>query len=71
MENISDKLEQIEMALKREGYKMPVKPAQPDEVKETSEDKLRASVKINKSPSVRFKDPKDFIRRDDLKNPYW
>lgn len=66
---MNQKLDQIEKALKREGYTIPIPPEQA--TKETS---LKVADKPkNKlsSPSVRIVDPKDLIRRDDMKNPFW
>lgn len=55
------------MALKKEGYKIPEEPKTDTKILKV-QDKPRAKLS---SPSVRIMDPKDLIRRDDLKNPYW
>ena len=67
LSKISKKLDQIEMALKKEGYKLPQEPEnKPSNLKPPEKEKKKLS-----SPSVRFNDPKDLIVRDDLKNPFW
>ena len=68
---MTKKLEHIEMALKREGYKMPVPPSDENEIKVVEEPSKPSKATKLSSHSVRIIDPKGFIRRDDLKNPYW
>ena len=62
---ISKKLEKLEMAMKKEGYTVPMEPKGVLNVPKVPEKKKLSS------PSVRIVDPKDSIIRDDLINPYW
>ena len=68
LNHIHDKLEQLEMAIKKEGYKIPTKAndKKPDSIIKPLEEKKKLS-----GPSVRFTDPKDHKVRNDLINPYW
>ena len=53
------------MAIKREGYAIPVEPKNSLETPKVPEKKKLSS------PSVRIVDPKDSIIRNDLINPLW
>lgn len=62
--HLSEKLDRIEMALKKEGYTLPIPPSQQDKPKPKEKPKLSSN-------SVRIVEPRDLIQRDDMKNPYW
>lgn len=64
LEGMNDRLDQIEMALNREGYEVPKKP------EGTVVDAPKKAVTVKRNPTVRIVEPEK-PPRDDMKNPAW
>ena len=67
MDDQTDKLEKLEMAINEKGYKIPVKPEKPETPKETAVEKIPESPK--KGVSFRLSNPP--IENTGNKNLFW